>query len=1190
MKFKIDRKDFVPLVLTVLSAVFLLLSFNYSSNAIDTSKAAHKTEQAVTRRISVLERYMDAAIKSPDNAPMILKYFPEDMVIYRYVGDTLKAWCNQFTIKNDDISKHVTFSVMANPATELESTLLKVSDKVSLLEMGPRWYLTKTLDSLNVKIIGGLQIYNAIGDHPSGGVNRRLHLSDKFSVKPLSDGIGTAVEIDGVPVFKVVCESLKRDTAGSAGFIGLSFFFFLAGALIFLYNKRTLKRFAVTVSVIVAALLALYLWGRNAHIASDIFSPAVYADGNFFYSLGAVLIINLAVIVFIVCTYLIRRVLYREVISTEGKRNAVIYSAVLITAVAGIFAYTAYALRSITLNSGICLELYKLNNLSVYSLVVYIAFIALFMTLQMLLQMLQPAIRKLTGKRYDCFSARHRILMALVFSIFVVIITATTGFRKEQNIQEVWANRLSIDRDIALEMNLRRVEGAIASDKLIATLAGVQNTANIILNRITDNYMSRFLQDYDISLYIMNAAENSPEMLSFYREKLEHGKSIASGSKFLYSTPGGAHAVYTGVFVYFSQYSGITHLIIDLEPKANKQDKGYASLLGIAAPGKVIMPARYDYAKYSGSDIVTFRGSFAYPTVMEERIRHEIYDNGIKHFKDDGHLHFVNHISDDEVILISRPIIEATRFVFGCIFLALFTFFALTLSLLTRKRRKNLESEKQYYKSRVSSVLVGSLLITLVAMASVSILFVYKRNDDNLKTAMTDKISAIQALVSSYCRSAKTGADLGMKEVKEALESASSVSGTDVTLYRTDGKVLQSTTPEFFDKTIIGSRIHQDAFDNIIYKNKRFFIHKETIGKRKYYAMYAPVFNSEGKIISIVGTPYTDENYDFEMEAVLHFVTIITLFLILLIVARFMILAIVTRMFKPLSEMGRKMNAADVASLEYLDYTNEDEITSLVQSYNRMVGDLTRSTRQLAQAERDKAWSAMARQVAHEIKNPLTPMKLQIQRLIRLKQKGAADWDEKFNEVSKVVLDHIDILTDTANEFSTFAKLYSEEPTRIDLDALIQEEISMFNSREDIEFVYLGIDGAEINGPKPQLTRVLVNLLTNAIQAIEIRRQHEIENGVGAEESGHILVQLRNSLESGYYDITVEDDGQGVSEENQEKLFTPNFTTKTGGTGLGLAICRSILERCGASISYSRSFSLDGACFTIKYPRNNLTI
>ena len=337
-------------------------------------------------------------------------------------------------------------------------------------------------------------------------------------------------------------------------------------------------------------------------------------------------------------------------------------------------------------------------------------------------------------------------------------------------------------------------------------------------------------------------------------------------------------------------------------------------------------------------------------------------------------------------------------------------------------------------------------------------------------------------------------------------------------------------------------------------------------------------------MLALMSSPYTEENYDLKMDAVMHFATILTVFLILLIIARFMIRAIVGKMFKPLELMGKKMSAADVESLEYIQYDSDDEITSLVHSYNRMVGDLTRSTKQLAQAERDKAWSEMARQVAHEIKNPLTPMKLQIQRLIRQKQKNAPDWDAKFDEVSSVVLDHIDILTETANEFSTFAKLYSEEATEIDLDALIKRELSMFDNREGVVFSYLGLEGVKVMGPKPQLTRVIVNLLTNAVQAVEARRQEESEAGTVPEE-GRVLVQLRQSQEEGFYDIVVEDNGRGVAEKNRPKLFTPNFTTKSSGTGLGLAISRSILEKCGATIEYSTSFTLGGACFTVRYPR-----
>ena len=246
--------------------------------------------------------------------------------------------------------------------------------------------------------------------------------------------------------------------------------------------------------------------------------------------------------------------------------------------------------------------------------------------------------------------------------------------------------------------------------------------------------------------------------------------------------------------------------------------------------------------------------------------------------------------------------------------------------------------------------------------------------------------------------------------------------------------------------------------------------------------------------------------------------------------------------------------------------TTRDEVYSIVQAYNSMVSKLSESSRKLAAAERDKAWSEMARQVAHEIKNPLTPMMLQVQRVRRLKEKGDPRWIEIFDEASSVLLEHIDILAKTAEDFSTFAKLYSEEPVEVDLDKMLQSEVSMFDNRSNITIGYLGLSDARVLAPKPQLTRVFVNLLNNAIQAI------------GDKEGGRIGVSLRlSSTKEGCYDIVFEDNGPGVAEKkNVERLFTPNFTTKDGGSGLGLAICRNILERSGATISYSRSFALGG--------------
>ena len=383
-----------------------------------------------------------------------------------------------------------------------------------------------------------------------------------------------------------------------------------------------------------------------------------------------------------------------------------------------------------------------------------------------------------------------------------------------------------------------------------------------------------------------------------------------------------------------------------------------------------------------------------------------------------------------------------------------------------------------------------------------------------------------------------------------------------------------STTPEVYDRMILGQRLDNNAYYNIIYAHKRFYMQKERVSRRGFYALYAPVFNSRGNMVAIVSSPFTDLSQDFESEVVLHVATVITIFLLLLLISRFITFLMVSRLFRPLTALSRKMTVSDVDHLEPLVYDGDDEITPLVEAYNRMVQVLGESSRRLAQVERDKAWTDMARRVAHDLKNPLTPIKLQLQLLMRMKASGNPAWQDRFDEVASTVLYHVDLLADSADQFSTFAKMYDQKAERIDLDALVRQEVDLFDSREDLSIEYFGLEGAIVNAPRPQLTRVVVNLITNAIQAVE-----DVADGK------RLLVAVRNAAEDGFYDIVVEDNGPGVSEQNQDKIFTPDFTTKTSGSGLGLAICKRIVEHCGGTISYSRSFALGGARFTVKLPK-----
>jgi nitrogen fixation/metabolism regulation signal transduction histidine kinase len=394
----------------------------------------------------------------------------------------------------------------------------------------------------------------------------------------------------------------------------------------------------------------------------------------------------------------------------------------------------------------------------------------------------------------------------------------------------------------------------------------------------------------------------------------------------------------------------------------------------------------------------------------------------------------------------------------------------------------------------------------------------------------------------------------------------------DINLYDPSGKIIHSTKMDLFRKFILSSRMNPDAYEDIVIRHRSQAFNREKVGAYKYYSLYSPISNYNGKLLAIADIPYFTRGGDLNGDLSYAVATIINVSILLLVVALFFSRLLFSRVTRPLTDLSNKMRSMDVSSApEHISYTSNDELGLLVDAYNKMVDDVAESTRKMAIAEREKAWSDMARQIAHEIKNPLTPMKLSIQRIMYLKQRNSPGWEDKLDAISRSLLEQIDILSNTASEFSSYAKFYMEDNIAFNLYDVVKEQKDFFDNKENIRisFSYTS-DTCMVYARRGQIVRVLVNLISNSIQ--------ELENS-----EGKGFVSLGLSREGDFWKVSVDDNGRGVSPENLEKLFQPNFTTKTSGNGLGLAISRSIIEQSGGKISYSQS-ELGGACFCFTLP------
>lgn len=1117
------------------SLVFIGLSMARNHSTGSVHSAALSVQRLTSLRLSALER----RVADPS------RKVPSDMVIYRFIGDSLYSWSNRFPLTNDDISRPVFDGPRKSRRAHRLPPLSTLTDTLSFSRFGHIWYIARMVKEGQQKTVYALEIMDENDRGNPGGLNPKLHLLARYTVKPLSYDEGAVVSIRGVPLFKVVTGPQGSFKSDNIAFVWLALLLFVLGLISYLASNRTINNLVTAAIGIVVSMGCFFAWGWTAQDYVGIFSPSIFAAGNILYSLGAVLIINFTLLALSICLYLVRK-------------QVRVKTLVLYAAAAAIIVYGFLAFRSLILNSSISLELYKIDKVSWYTAGVYVSFLLLFSIPSLLVKMARPQLN----------TRLLRAIYSILIAGFIVLVTGSLGFGKEEKNLELWGNRLAIDRNISLEIQLKRCEGQIASDPAIAVSSHLPNSSEEIGNYIIDKYFSRLSQDYDIGVLVTRDCDRDERAMGIIADNLREGETIASGSHFIFSSAGAGHIRYTGVFLYYDRETGLSRMMVGIEAKTNREETGYNSILGFAAPGQVVLPSGYSYAKYLERELQFSKGNFAYPTKLNDEYYRTLYLEKSRHFYQGAFTHFVVKVGGEEAVVISRPTLGAFSYLVEGVLIALLLFIMLSVM----SSHTDAPVRRHDYRRRISSILMISLSTTLVAMVLVSVLFVYRRNDANKQTIMSEKINAIHSLIESEVRMLPQGPNgVELQDVMTVVQNVARISETDITLYDPRGKVMLSTVPEVFSRMLLGGRIDEEAFRNIVDEHKRFFIHSEEIGQKKYYSMYAPLYNGMGVLQAIICAPYTDNSYDFENDAVMHSVTIMVVFLILLLIARITSGTVLDHLLKPLSEMGKKMNEANLNNLEHIEYERDDELRTLVGAYNRMVDELTESSRLLAAAERDKAWTGMARQVAHEIKNPLTPMKLQLQRLIRLKQKGDPKWQTMFDEVSALVLDHIDILSETAGEFSDIAKLPTEQMSEINLDLLLAEEVSMFSARDTVSIEYRGLEGAKVTGPKPQLTRVIVNLLTNAVQAVP--------------QDGKVLVSLRHSSRDGYYDLVFEDNGPGVSEENLDKLFLPNFTTKSSGSGLGLAISRSILQRCNATIRYSRSFALGGACFTIEYPR-----
>lgn len=481
---------------------------------------------------------------------------------------------------------------------------------------------------------------------------------------------------------------------------------------------------------------------------------------------------------------------------------------------------------------------------------------------------------------------------------------------------------------------------------------------------------------------------------------------------------------------------------------------------------------------------------------------------------------------------------------------------------------RNLSLRTRIFIAMILLVLLASVLISAVAI------YQYKEQSEDYHTGRLDrKEENIRTHIYNVLNGRQNTWEVKTENIplifKEEIYNIAHIHKLQINLYDLEGSLLISSKPNL--KPDVASRcIDAEILNAMSFSIDHRFVDKNEENGETFLSSYTYIADQKSKPLAILNLPYL-ENDDFLSKELNEFLERLRyafmLVLLMAIVIAFLLSKYITKSLKTISD---KINTTRLEKRNEKIEINDtsEEISTLVNSYNSMIDELEESAIQLAKSEREQAWREMAKQVAHEIKNPLTPMRLTVQNFQRKFNPNDENIHSKVDEYSKTLIQQIDTMSSIASAFSNFAKMPAQQNETLNVVKIVKLALDIFNEG----YIDFTAEKEEIIAKfdRTQLIRVVTNLVKNGIQAIPANKTPKINVNVETTDKNVVL--------------TVTDNGAGISEENIDKVFEPKFTTKTSGMGLGLAMVKNIVETYKGSITFISKKGV-GTTFKVVFPK-----
>lgn len=805
-----------------------------------------------------------------------------------------------------------------------------------------------------------------------------------------------------------------------------------------------------------------------------------------------------------------------------------------------------------------------------------------------LIFVLWPAILLLILIYYVYYAEQKRVdlMKILIVLIFFAGISAHNFLKyshlREHSQRQILADKLSVDDDPVAELLYVDLANELSRDKDVQGVFEEDelHTRETLEDYVLSRYFTGYWSKYNIKMYAFEADSSvwgklptvRPLTFPEIQKRIDtYGEASPMNDRLYYMYNAKDYTTYIAVLPLHYSLSPTPDgfLIFELSSKLFPQQLGFPSLLIDQSSRANTETIPYASARYVNDKLISSRGNYpfqSHPGSFDK------VKSGKQYIIKRGYEHLVTRVDANTLVVLSKPLQspldKATTFSYLCVLFGL----ALALVFLIRALVWMRLPYSLNLNQKIQTLLILLTLTSLFLFSFATKYYIEEKYSEKNKGQISEKLQSILLEVKSKLGEEES-LTYDMSDVlNRFLSQFSYIFFTDINIYSPEGNLLASSQMRMFNEGLLSRKINAEAYAHLRYLDEVEYIHEERIGKLTYISGYVPFYNERGKLLAYINLPYFAKQTELDSEISNFLVSVINIFVVLFLLAILIGLFISQWITSPLRAIRESLSGIELGKTNrMIGYQGSDEIGRLVKEYNIKVAELEHNAEKLAQSERESAWREMARQVAHEIKNPLTPMKLNIQQLERsIEISGKID-GKQIKRLAKNLVEQIDALSTIANAFSNFARMPQANIEKISLRELLENAVDLYDNFDSVHFssALSPKENTVVAADRKQLLRVFNNLIKNAVQAIDGVERGRVDISLSGQDDGFL--------------VKIADTGTGIKEEDRNRIFVPNFTTKSRGMGLGLAMTKNIVEHSGGKIWFE-STEGEGSSFYVWLP------